>query len=249
MFITLQNTFVHILGISKEKEKEIWSNNIYNWNEFIEDNDVLSDRIHSYVMDSLQAYREKDFRFFLRHIPPHLHWRAYPDLRGRCCFLDIETTGLDKHNDDITVIGVYDGNESKFFVNGKNLWRFSREIVKYDMIVTFNGKCFDIPFIKSKFPRLDLNKFHVDLRFAMRRIGYTGGLKRIEKMMGLHRDDQICEVDGFEAVRLWFRYKKGDHNALDLLLRYNKADIENLKVLMDFTFEKLKEKEFLGLMS
>ncbi len=33
-------------------------------------------------------------------------------------------------------------NETKIFMNGKNLDKFSNELNKYDMIVTFNGKCF-----------------------------------------------------------------------------------------------------------
>ncbi len=174
----------------------------------------------------------------------NLHWRAYPELKNNCCFLDIETTGLDKHNDDITMIGLYDGKESKVFINGKNLKDFQKEIVKYPMIVTFNGRCFDVPFIQNKFPKLNLNKFHIDLRFAMANIGYTGGLKRIEREVGIQRDSDLKEVDGFEAVRLWYKYKRGDKEALDTLVRYNIADIENLKTLMELTYTKLKEKSF-----
>jgi uncharacterized protein YprB with RNaseH-like and TPR domain len=170
-------------------------------------------------------------------------------MKHKACFLDIETTGLDKHYDDITLIGLYDGKESKFFVKGKNLADFNEEIKKYDMIITFNGACFDLPFISAKYPNINLDKFHVDLRWAMREIGYSGGLKRIERTLGLERADEIQSVDGFEAVRLWYKYRRGDEAALDKLIRYNQADIENLKFLMDFTFKKLKEKDFLKVIS
>jgi len=165
-------------------------------------------------------------------------------MKEKCCFLDIETTGLNRYKRDITVIGLYDGDKSKFFVNGKNLEDFREEIKKYKMIVSFNGKMFDIPFIQAKFPDIDFNKFHIDLRFAMKKLGYTGGLKRIEKEIGISREEDVTGIDGFEAVRLWYKYKKGDNNALDLLLKYNKEDIENLKYLMDFTFDKLRKKYF-----
>lgn len=121
---------------------------------------------------------------------------------------------------------------------------FQEEIKKYNMIVSFNGRSFDLPFIRSKIPEINLNKLHVDLRFAMRELGYSGGLKRIEKMIGLNRDDDLKDVDGLEAIRLWHKYKRGDDEALRLLLDYNRADIENLKTLMEFSYKKLKEKNF-----
>ena len=80
------------------------------------------------------------------------------------------------------------------------------------------------------------------LRYLMKDLGYSGGLKRIEKEVGINRDDELAEVDGFEAVRLWRRYKKGDLQSLELLKKYNEADVVNLKTLMEFTYGKLKEK-------
>jgi uncharacterized protein YprB with RNaseH-like and TPR domain len=44
-------------------------------------------------------------------------------------------------------------------------------------------------------------------------------------------------IDGLEAVRLWWRYVETfDLDALNVLLKYNKEDVQNLKVLK----EKLK---------
>ena len=52
--------------------------------------------------------------------------------------------------------------------------------------------------------------------------------------MGIQRDDEVENVNGFEAVRLWKKYKNGDVNALRKLLIYNKEDIVNLKYLLDY---------------
>ena len=249
MFRILKNTFVHIPGIGKETESKIWQRNVLTWNDFLANCHKLPlgeskiEMMNHYVMKSINAHKKKDYKFFANSIPNNLHWRAYNEFKNKCCFLDIETTGLDKHNDDITVIGLYDGKESKIFVNGKNMNEFAKEMDKYQMIVSFNGRCFDVPFIQSKFPKLDMNKFHIDLRFVMKAIGYSGGLKKIEKEVGITRDDDLQDIDGFEAVRLWYKYKRGDANALGLLIKYNIADIENLKTLMEFTFDKIKEKE------
>lgn len=248
----LQNTFCHIPGISRSRELQLWRNNILHWNDLKDNHIVLPfSRRHqllTVIEDSIAAHENNDYQFFVNRIQGRDHWRVYDELKNQCCFLDIETTGLSKHHDDVTVIGIYDGKASKILVKGKNLHLFPNEIKKYPLLVTFNGRCFDVPFLKAKFPQVDFNKFHIDLRFALKDIGYTGGLKRIEKEIGIQRDDDLQEVDGWEAVRLWYRYLKGDEQALDTLIRYNKADIENLQFLMDFAFERLKRKHFLSAM-
>ncbi|MBD3249652.1 exonuclease [Candidatus Woesearchaeota archaeon] len=246
----LKSTFVHIPGVSKYTEEYLWKNSITTWHEFLDKHKTLSlhqnkiDKIKHYTERSIQAHGEDNIGFFLKHMHPKIHWRTYKEYKP--CFLDIETTGLSKHRDDITIAGLYDGKQSKIFINGKNLEELKYELDKYNLLVTFNGKCFDIPFIQSKYPELDLNKFHIDLRFAMRPLGYSGGLKNIEKQAGIQRDDDLQDIDGWEAVRLWYKYQKGDERSLDLLVKYNIADIENLKLLMDMAFKKLKQREFLG---
>jgi uncharacterized protein len=240
----LKNTFCHIPGVGKETEANIWRNNTLNWEEFLTKNQ--NHNLNNHIEQSLNAYRNKDYKYFIDNIPGKDHWRTYPDFKEQCCFLDIETTGLDKHRDDITLIGLYNGTESKIFTQGENIKDFALELDKYPLVVTFNGRCFDIPFIRRKYPEVNLNKFHIDLRFAMKNLGYSGGLKKIEKQLGINRGEELDGVDGFEAVRLWYSYKKGNDDSLTLLKKYLKADIENLKTIMDFAFDKLKEKEFLS---
>jgi uncharacterized protein len=246
----LTNTFSHIPGIGKTSESQIWRNDILSWKECLEHEKRLPFsnskriKIRSFIEQSLDAYNQKNHEFFLHTLDSKDHWRAYPLFKDTCCFLDIETTGLDKHRNIVTVIGIFDGIKSKLFVQGKNMHEFAEEIKKYSMVVTFNGRCFDIPFLQHNFPEIDFNKLHVDLRFALKELGFSGGLKYIEKVLGISRDSDIGGVDGYEAVRLWWQYKRGDENALQTLLKYNKADIENLKDLMDFAFSELRKKHF-----
>ena len=238
----LTNSFIHIPGISKEKEVMLWSSNILNWQEFL-DNDTFPS-MRSWIEESVEAHQNNNHKFFLTHLPGNEHWRVYKQFN--CCFLDIETTGLSKHYHDVTVIGLYDGKESKIFINGKNMDQFPAEMAKYSTIISFNGKCFDVPFLKAKFPEIEFNKFHIDVRYVMKSIGYSGGLKKIEKEVGICRDDDLQDISGFDAIRLWRQYQRGDEEALKLLVKYNIADIENLKTLMDFTYDKLRDKHFLG---
>ena len=84
------------------------------------------------------------------------------------------------------------------------------------------------------------NHGHIDLRFALRRLGYRGGLKSIERQLGIRRPDEVAGIDGFEAVRLWYRYLRGDGKALDTLVSYNRQDVENMRPLMELAYEKLR---------
>ena len=240
----LKNTFLHLPGITETKERKIWASGITSWEKLLSsDAKVLKNIGTGHIVNSIGHYSSKNYAYFSKLILPKYHWRAYDDFKDNACFLDIETTGLDKYHNEITVIGLYDGKESKVYINGINLQDFPEEIKKYSYIVTFNGSMFDIPFIKSKFPGLNIDQFHADLRFMMKSLGYSGGLKRIEKELGIERDSDLAGMDGFDAVLLWQRYKRlNDKAALDKLVRYNIEDIENLKYLMEFSYGRLKEK-------
>ena len=69
-------------------------------------------------------------------------------------------------------------------------------------------------------------------------------LKKIERDLGIARSDEIDGVDGFEAVRLWHRYQRGDKKALQTLISYNNADIMNLEPLMALAYERMRERVF-----
>lgn len=236
----LESTFLHIPGIGETTETYLWQHGIRHWNEFEKRSGSIclpkrkKDLISKYISLSKECIARQDYHFFSANLPLNQHWRAYSTFRP--CFLDIETTGLDKHRNEITLIGLYNGAESKVFINGHNLDEFYEELSKYPVIVSFNGMMFDVPFIKAKYD-VPIDQLHIDLRFVLAKLGYKGGLKKIEKELGITRDDSIDGVDGFEAVRLWYRYKKGDQEALKKLVEYNIADIENLKTLMDYAFK------------
>ncbi len=239
----LTNTFLHIPYVSEIVEKKIWNSNIRSWDDFLTNSTDFKNEelMKKYLMLSKDRYEKKDHEFFSSKLLSRYHWRAYEDFRENACFLDIETTGLSKDRDDITTIGVFNGKESKVFINGKTMNEFPDEIKKYSYIVTFNGALFDMPFIRAKFPDLKFNHFHADLRFILKALGYSGGLKSIERQMGIERESDLKDLSGRDAVKLWHRYKRdGDEKALDTLVRYNIEDIENLKTLMDFSYGKLK---------
>lgn len=98
-----------------------------------------------------------------------------------------------------------------------------------DRFVTFNGKYFDVPILRCHFRNVDFDKPHLDLRLAFNSIGVKGGLKRLEKDAGLLRPGKLDGLNGYDAVKLWSRYRQlHDVSALATLIEYNAQDIVNL---------------------
>lgn len=199
----------------------------------------LRNLLAHYIPQSKEALIRKDFTFFDRLFKSGEAWRFYPELRDVCVFLDIETTGLSPYFDEVTVIGLFDGKAYKVFVKGENLEKFLQELSRFSMIVTFNGSLFDLRFIQNHFPKVSFPPVHVDLRFATRRLGLSGGLKVVEQRLGLRRPKDVERLTGYDATVLWSRYLRGDKSALELLIKYNMQDVISLKPILEMTYDKL----------
>ena len=155
--------------------------------------------------------------FFSNLMPQNQCWRLFPEFRRSTVYLDIETTGLDGYFNDITAIALYDGQSIKTYVQRQNLDDFPEDIQKYKVIVSYNGKCFDVPFIERYF-NIQLNHAHIDLRYILYSLGFKGGLKGCEIQLGMDRGD-LRGIDGYFAVLLWNEYQKNnDQKVLDTLL-------------------------------
>ncbi len=232
----LQHTFCHIHRISERKERELWAAGIHSWQAAIAADSlgvarVNHDTLKRNLDESLARLHHGDSHYFAQHLPSQQLWRLFSDFRHRIGYLDIETTGLSGHFDKVTTVAVYDGQEIHTYVQGRNLDRFPKDIRRYEVLVTYNGKCFDVPFIEAFF-RTKLPQVHLDLRYILKRLGFTGGLKGCEHKMGLNRGE-LEGVDGFMAVLLWGEYQNnGNAHALDTLLRYNVQDVLSLEVLL-----------------
>jgi uncharacterized protein YprB with RNaseH-like and TPR domain len=242
----LQNTFIHIQSIGAITEQRLWESGINNWDLFTGDISIPLSGKRKYLLqkgidESRQHLSQNNPVYFSKCLPANQSWRLFPEFRNSTVYLDIETTGLDRHYQSITTIAIYDGHEIKTYVNGQNLDDFIEDIQQYKVIVTYNGKSFDVPFIESFF-NVRLNHAQIDLRYVLYSLGFRGGLKGVERQLGTDRGD-LRDVDGFFAVLLWDEYqKRGDQNALDTLLAYNVQDTVTLENLM-VTAYNLKRRE------
>jgi hypothetical protein len=183
------------------------------------------------IEESIEKLAARDYAYFSKILPAKEHWRAINEFGNELAYLDIETTGCN-WDDQITVIGIYDGRTMRSFVQGVDLDQFPEAISHFKMLVTFFGSGFDLPVIRRSFPGLELNQLHVDLCHLMRRLGHTGGLKHIEIEMGISRSDDTNGLGGLDAVRLWNEYRHGNVKSLERLLQYNSEDVVNMKILL-----------------
>jgi uncharacterized protein len=239
----LERTFIHIPGIGPKTEQHLWQQDILTWNHYLDTKRaLLSPDRDAFVRRNLEASLENrdNIRFFRERLSPGEMWRIFGAFKQRAVYLDIETSGLSEGVDEITVIGIYDGTQVKTYIQGINLDSFETEISFYDLMITFNGAQFDLPFLRRQFPHIGLPPAHIDLRFFLRKLGYCGGLKAIEKDCNLSRSSDIDGMDGFDAVLLWRAYQAGDRSALERLIRYNTADIVHLKPLMERGYEEMR---------
>lgn len=242
----LSSSFIHIRGIGPITEQRIWAQGLRDWDAFLANPAMagLSARRTVSLVESVALSREhlrrENHRFFSEVLTPREHWRAFPEFAHRIAYLDIETTGT-AERDAITLVGLYDGTRSRLYVKGEDLQDLAQDIGEFGLLVTFFGSSFDLPFLRRRFPHVRFDQLHIDLCPALHRLGYKGGLKRVEQQLGLSRSPETQGLDGWDAVRLWREWQRGSHEALALLKRYNTEDIVHLETLLEFAYPRLRE--------
>jgi hypothetical protein len=245
----LRNSFCHIPGVGLKTESELWRTGVLEWNDVLRKGKVTLPRVGyqslcNHVKRSQYHLEKGDAPYFAKALPRSESWRLFREFKDSIAYLDIETTGLGNGLDHITTIAMYDGFRISHYVYGRNLEDFLDDVSNYDVLVTYNGLCFDIPFIERSFG-VKLPQAQIDLRFVLKSLGYTGGLKGCERSVGLDRQD-LKGVDGYFAVLLWRDFEsKNNEKALETLIAYNVLDAVNLETLMTIAYnEKLQQTPF-----
>lgn len=243
----LTSTFVHLNGIGPATERRLWEGGIADWNTFRRETQVPGispsrKRAYDEQLTVAQSHLDRhDARYFADCLHTRDHWRLLPTFGGRALYLDIETTGLSAREGQVTIVGLYRQGRMRTLIHGDSLSQaaLQDELDQADLLITFFGTVFDIPYLQTCFTGLRVGIPHFDLCFAARRVGLQGGLKSIERELDIGRDSDLLLVDGLEAVRLWQQYCAGQEAALDQLIRYNAADTRNLEPLAASLYEQL----------
>lgn len=119
------------------------------------------------------------------------------------------------------------------FERGKDLEFLFDSLSPDDILVTYNGKRFDVPFLEREF-RYRVKNPQLDLMNLLHSIGIKGGLKKSEIQLGLVRPDEIAGMDGRQAPLLWFEYQRTNNlEALEKLIAYNREDTKNLEIVLE----------------
>ena len=170
--------------------------------------------------------------------------RAYP------VFLDLETTALGGAGALPFLAGIGYWSEGKFIVNQFLLEDRSAEasmlesVAQYlrsPLLVTFNGKCFDVPVLRDRFILTGAGPFpvsgaHLDLYAVSRRLGrkpgYTSSLGQCEaRYLGFHRTG---DIPSRAVPALYFIYEReGDQSVLAPVMRHNLMDVATMASLVD----------------
>jgi uncharacterized protein YprB with RNaseH-like and TPR domain len=147
----LENTFIHISGIGPKTEQLLWNRGIRTWQDFLD----LKKPAFSLERDTvirqeleLSIKNRNNLSYFAKSFPPSDLWRIYETFQNQAVFLDIETSGGYQELDEITMVGLYDGRTVQTFVNGRNLDDFEQALASFSLVITFNGSCFDLPYLR-----------------------------------------------------------------------------------------------------
>ena len=174
------------------------------------------------------------------------------------CTFDIETLGLDPKRSPMVLAGLMsvfpDGTAevTQFFLEAPEeehilLDRVIGELGRYDYIVTFNGRRFDLPYVEKRYKMIyhclpDIRPFDLDLYLLIK--GHSGlkeilpslRQKCVEEYMGLSssRDDLIS---GAESVELYYKYLTEEDETLkeeikQKILLHNFDDVVQLYRLL-----------------
>ncbi len=230
----LTRSFIHVPGVGERRERSLWERGYTDWDAFLRDHPRNPWR--ELIASRLERGRAA------RDMPRREMWRLADAFPGRTAFLDIETTGLTPGRDGVTCVGLSDGESVEALVHGRDLDRLPEALERFDLLVTYNGSCFDLPVLAGAFPEIDFGRFHhIDLRYPLHRLGLKGGLKGVERALGLSRAAEVEGVDGYLAVLLWEEHRKGHPRALETLVTYCLEDVVHLKPLLAHAYDRLAE--------
>lgn len=236
--MVLQQYLRHLPHIGAQREQRLRQEGCSCWNSILNAAHPLAgfdrsawNEICKVCEQSLRAMAADDVAFFVAHIPPSEQWRVLAHWFKQASCFDIETDGLEVDS-TVTLISCFHLGSPHCFLAGENMDDFLDLMEQIKLLVSFNGASFDVPRVLNRFHIQRLPCAHVDLRWLCHHAGWRGGLKAIERALGLLRPPDLVGLGGAEAVGLWQAWtEQGDAQARRTLERYCVADTVMLSLL------------------
>jgi len=180
--------------------------------------------------------------------------RTFP----RTIFIDLETTGLSGGAGTVAFLvgcGFFDLGAfqvRQFLLTSHSaeralLWAVADFFKGTGLIVTYNGKSFDVPVMETRwlFHRLQMpleGVPHLDMVHPARRLwrpragageGDDGGCRLGTLERNLFNMNRVGDVGGFEIPSRFFRFlRSGDPRPLEAVLEHNRLDLVSLAAVM-----------------
>jgi hypothetical protein len=238
----IRSTFRLAPGVGPFLEARLWEAGVRRWEDFPPEpcvalSPAVDARVRAAIARAGAALEARDADALAAMLPRAERWRLYGAFGRDAAFLDVESDG-----DALTAIGILDARGPRILLGGRDLDRFPDEARGWRLLVTFNGRSFDVPALRRAFPGWRPPRAHVDLRHLWARLGHGGGLKRLEAETGVGRPAHLAALRGKDAVRLWRAWRDGDAGALRLFAEYNLLDAVNLRTLMDLGYNRMIER-------
>jgi len=234
----IRGALLHLPGFGPKKIEALRTRGLATWSDLLHAHHHDLPGLDTAAPPWLAAIRADEAalaRGDLLHLVSTLHrsdhWRILADFHERATYLDIETSGEERHPDITLIIAKHRGRLHTFTAE-HNLDRFLDLLDGITLLVTFNGASFDVPQMERHFHLPFHDIAHVDLRWVCYHARMRGGLKEIERAIGLIRPPDLIGMDGAEADWLWRRWKlTGQRHLLERLTRYCAADVIGLEWL------------------
>jgi uncharacterized protein YprB with RNaseH-like and TPR domain len=211
-----------------------------------------------------QSTMTEGLPILIPHIPDViLSWAGIEDktiTHDDLLILDLETTGLSRGGGMIAfMIGIGYYENDSFYVEQYFLPEPDAEFNAFDLIlphlekkavlVTFNGKSFDLPVLESRFLHNQLwvdlrSKLHIDLLHLARRLWKkkvpSCALETLEYYILGHIRDKELDIEGSVIPQTYFNFLiNGDPELLKRIFIHNQTDVLHTAALFAMICEQI----------
>ena len=158
-------------------------------------------------------------------------------MAAKIVILDIETTSLEADAGTLVSAGIMSDTGRAEYLEARRtseekslLLKLVKRLETYDVMVTWNGRGFDIPFLTTRFmkhgldPRPILRKSHIDLADVVKgrlRLTFT----YLDHVCDFFQIDRKKGPMGLDVPHLYVRALEGDRNAAGLIREHCLDDL------------------------